>query len=411
MRLAILATHPVQYQAPWFRHLARRMDVEVLYAHRQNGNGQAKAGFGVPFEWDTPLLEGYVLRWLRNVARSPGIDTFAGCDTPELAEVLRPTQFDAVLILGWNRKCHLQAAVACWRQGLPLLSRGDSHLRTPRSWARRLAKYVPYRLLLPRCAAHLYVGRANREYLRHYGVPDSRLFFSPHGVDNTVFAAEAERARAEGVDRALRSELGIGPTDFVVLFVGKLIEKKRPQDLISACGRIRATSSGRPVRAVVVGDGPLRGAVEAAAGPWSDRIRFVGFRNQSELPRWYAMADALALPSSEETWGMVVNEAMACGVPALVSDAVGCAEDLIENGRTGCVFSVGDVDGMTEGLVRLEALLRRDLEGVRRDLRARTADYSLESATKGLEEALEFVGQGRGLAGAGRSRAPVGNPA
>src|SRR5688572_21370570 len=129
-RLAIVATHPIQYQAPWFRQLAATMDIEVLYAHRQDSRGQAEAGFGVSFDWDVPLLDGYPFRWLTNVATRPGVDTFAGCDTPELYEVLRRDRFTACLVLGWNRKCFVQAAAACWRHNLPLLVRGDSQLAT-----------------------------------------------------------------------------------------------------------------------------------------------------------------------------------------------------------------------------------------------------------------------------------------
>src|SRR2546428_11987966 len=83
-RLGVLLSHPIQYYAPWFRYLAGRLDIEVFYAHRQDAAGQSAAGFGVQFEWDTPLLEGYPYRWLTNVARHPGVGSFAGCDTPEV---------------------------------------------------------------------------------------------------------------------------------------------------------------------------------------------------------------------------------------------------------------------------------------------------------------------------------------
>src|SRR5262249_32158511 len=107
-RLAIIASHPIQYFTPWFRHLAGHVDLEVLYAQQQNERGQATAGFGVAFEWDVPLLDGYKYRWLRNVSRSPGLQGFGGCDTPELFDLIHPKRYDAVLVLGWNKKSFVQ---------------------------------------------------------------------------------------------------------------------------------------------------------------------------------------------------------------------------------------------------------------------------------------------------------------
>ena len=388
MKLAIVTTHPIQYYAPWFRHLAASMDVEVLYAYRQDARGQATAGFAVPFEWDVPLLDGYPFRWLENVARRPGLDTFSGCDTPELFDLLRSGHFTACLMLGWNYMCHLQAAAACWRSGVPLLVRGDSQLRTPRGALRRAAKSVPYRLLLPRCAAHLYVGRRNREYLRHYGVPEANLFFSPHSVDNAFFAGEAGRARAGGPAAALRAEHRIGPDDFVALFVGKLIPLKRAEDLVRVCGLLEKLPSGRRLHAVFAGDGPLRADLQRLAQPWADRIHFAGFVNQSRLPGWYAAADALILPSDSETWGLVVNEAMACGVPAIVTDAVGCAPDLIEAGRTGYTYPAGDVPALRARICDLDRDLSHEPREVAQALADKMREYSFERATAGVQAAL-----------------------
>ncbi|MDH3734031.1 MAG: hypothetical protein OEU54_10875, partial [Gemmatimonadota bacterium] len=111
-RLAVVASHPVQYYAPWFARIAEQHDLEVLYCHRQDAGGQSEAGFGVQFDWDLDLLSGYQSRWLSNVAKEPGLQAFRGCDTPELDSIIRDGRFDAVLALGWNRKSYLQAAQA-----------------------------------------------------------------------------------------------------------------------------------------------------------------------------------------------------------------------------------------------------------------------------------------------------------
>ncbi|HWB10169.1 MAG TPA: glycosyltransferase family 4 protein [Pirellulales bacterium] len=392
LRLGILATHPIQYQVPWFRHLASRFDLEVFFAYKQDAAGQSAAGFDVPFQWDVPLLEGYSYRWLRNVARSPGVARFGGCDTPELAGLIGAGRFDAFLVFGWNKKCFLQAVLACRRRGVPVLMRGDSQLATQRSRLKKAAKYLPYRWFLRRIDAHLFVGQRNRDYLRHYGVSDKRLFFCPHFVDNEFFASRAAAASAEGRSAQIRSSLGIPADAFVLLFVGKFVPRKRPADLIDALRRALESPGGRDVYAVLVGDGPLRGSLEQSAAACNGRVRFAGFRNQSELPAYYEAADALVLPSdASETWGLVVNEAMACGRPCLVSDAVGCGPDLVDNGLTGFRFALGDTATLAQRMLDLRHLVEDGRQNVLRALADKMQAYSLEAATAGLERALRSV--------------------
>src|SRR5687768_15584731 len=100
-RIAVVTSHPIQYQAPWFQALARRLDLVVFFAHRQDARGQAAAGFGHEFEWDLPLLEGYDHEWLHNVAARPSVDVFSGCDTPEVLDRLAVGRFDACIVNGW----------------------------------------------------------------------------------------------------------------------------------------------------------------------------------------------------------------------------------------------------------------------------------------------------------------------
>jgi len=384
-RLAILASHPIQYHAPWFRHLATRFDLEVLYVHRQDAQGQGAAGFGVDFEWDVPLLDGYRHRWLKNVSRNPGLQTFAGCDTPELFDLIRPKNYDALIVLGWNRKSFVQGIRAAWRNKVRVLSRGDSHLGTQRSVFKRAVKFLPYRWLLPRIDAHLYVGAGNRDYLRHYGVRGEQLFFCPHFVDNDFFAARADEARRSGTAPKLREQLQIPPEAFVALFVGKFISVKRPADFVRAS--LRATERQKDFHALLVGDGPLRGELEALAAANPRQIHFAGFRNQSELPVCYAAADMLVLPGCE-SWGLVVNEAMACGLPAVVSEAAGCAPDMIDEGRTGFTYPPGDAQALAERLVQVKQERERDPILLRVAVLQKAAKYSMEHATAGLLEAL-----------------------
>ncbi len=269
--------------------------------------------------------------------------------------------------------------------------RGDSHLMTKRSLARSVIKYLPYRWFLSRLDAHLYVGARNKAYLQHYGVPDDRLFFTPHFVDNAFFAEASEKSKRAGKTSEIRMAAGIPDDGFVFLFVGKMIPKKRAGDFVRACLRIFDLPEGRNVHALLVGEGPLRESLEQLARACAGRIHFVGFRNQSELPSFYAASNALVLPSDgAETWGLVVNEAFACGIPAVVSDAVGCAPDLIEEGRTGYTYPVGDVERLGCRMLDLKSLCERDFRTIRQALAGKVICYSMETATEGLEHALEM---------------------
>ena len=371
-RIGFLVSHPIQYYTPIFRALARRCDLTVFFAHRQSSAQQASAGFGVGFDWDIDLLSGYESRFLDNVAGTPSTDRFAGCDTPGIADEIARGGFDAFVVPGWALRSYWQAVRACRRQGVPVLARGDSHLGGPRSLPVRIAKALVFSRLLRHFDGFLYVGQKNRDYLQHYGAPADRLFFSPHCVDNDAFATASADALLKTNPRSAAARR--------VLFVGKLMPLKRPADLLRAVARLR----GPAVEVVFAGAGELEADLRRIAAEASVRADFLGFVNQSELPAVYASADLLVLPSDQETWGLVVNEAMACGLPAIVSEAVGCAPDLIEPGKTGAIFPVGDVEALAAAI---DGVLSFDRDTTRRHLAAKMTLYSPARAAEAIVDA------------------------
>jgi glycosyltransferase involved in cell wall biosynthesis len=380
LRVGFLVSHPIQYYAPIFRALAERCDLTVFFAHRQTSEGQAKAGFGVAFEWDVDLLAGYQSTFLTNVARQPSTDRFSGCDTPGIAEEIARGRFDAFVVPGWGLRCYLQAVRACRRARVPVMVRGDSQLPGQRSAAVRLAKALLYRRMMRRFDGYLYVGQRSREYFEHYGAPKSRLFFAPHCIDNQAFARERPARRAPDGRRRL-------------LFAGKLIERKRPLDLVRAAALLQGR--GAKVEVAFAGSGELEDELKRATAAAGLPAVFHGFVNQSALPVTYAAADLLALPSDgRETWGLVVNEGMACGLPAVVSDAVGCGPDLIEEGATGAIFPLGDIEGLAGALERTLAL---DPVRSSEAIGARLAVYSPSRTAQGIIDAaaaLRFARNG-----------------
>lgn len=386
-RLAIIATHPIQYHAPWFRAMAAdpRLDVRVFFGYKATATDQAGAGFGVPFEWDVPLLEGYEYRFLTNESKRPSPSIFSGIDVPEIGDFLSRDQFDAVLVNGWQSKYYWQAILACWRNRVPVLVRGDSHLHTPRSAIKTALKWIPYRTMIPRFDACLAVGKWSREYFEHYGAKKDRVFFVPHVVDEKRLRSAC--ARFEPERESIRRRLGIDGDSLTFLYAGKLIGEKRTFDFIRAIQR--AVTAGAKVQALIVGDGPLRGACEQVAAEGPATVRFAGFLNQGEIAQAYVASDVLVLPSESETWGVVVNEAMHCGRACMVSDVVGCGPDLI-TADTGMVFPVGDIDRLTQQIAFLANLPDR-VRKMGNAARNRMREYSLKAAVEGVVAAVERV--------------------
>jgi glycosyltransferase involved in cell wall biosynthesis len=351
----------------------------VLYAHRATPGDQARAGFGVEFDWDTDLQSGYEHRFLNNVASQPSLNHFFGCDTPEVGKCLREGQFDAVLVQGWHLKCYVQAMLASKMRGLPLLVRGDSQLGTPRSISKRIVKAALFPAFLRFFDAALYVGTRSHAYWAHYGFPKDRLFYSPHCVDTEWFSARA----TPDARREVRERLGIDSAAKVVLFVGKLVPFKRPLDVLNAAAQLK--KAGQELEVVVAGAGALNDEMREVAKMTAVKVHFLGFCNQTEMPKIYAASDVLVLPSDgRETWGLVANEAIACGRPVVLADTVGSAQDIAADETAGLVFPVGDVGALANALTKMFSK-----PPTSQKIEKKSTQHSIAAAVGGIEEALQ----------------------
>jgi glycosyltransferase involved in cell wall biosynthesis len=358
IRLTIVMTHPVQYLSPWFRFIAEScpgIDLTVLYgaipAPEQQGTG-----FGQAFAWDIPLTDGYRAVVCGDAkARSFDSSDFLGLDVPGIESHLAATSPDVVLVPGWHSVMQVRAIRACRRRGIPVVYRGDSTLFSgPRRVIRPLWQ-LKTRYMLRQFDGYLAVGAHANEYLRRFGASDSAIVRSPHCVDNARFRREAERLRAPQLRAQLRAAAGASAGDFVVLFAGKFQARKRPLDAVRAVARL-----GPSAVLMMVGDGPLAAEARAEAARLGVRLAWKGFLNQSELPTAFAAADAMLVPSAWESWGLLVNEALASGVPCVVTTRVACAPDLIVEGLTGFAVEPTDIDGMA---ARLDDVRRAQLGG------------------------------------------------
>jgi glycosyltransferase involved in cell wall biosynthesis len=389
-RLAAVLTHPTQYYAPWFRHIAAHggLALRVFYLSDAGRRAAPDRQFGREIAWDVDLTGGYEHEWVPNRAGRPATDRFLGVRNPELAARLSAFGPDALLLFGYTYASHLRALAWARRRRVPVLFRGDSHFlgrrppAGPRGWLMRF--------IFRRFAVCLPVGAANRRYFRTLGVPDDRLVFAPHAVDAGRFdPADPVSAREAG---ELRASLGLGEGCAVVLFAGKFVPAKGPRLLLAAFRRLAPPGAAL----VFVGDGVERPGLEtdaAAARNAGLQVRVLPFANQSAMPSRYRLASIFALPSTGlyETWGLAVNEAMHLGVPCLVSDRVGCHEDLVTDGVTGWVAKAGDEDDLTAALDRALADVRRRPAELRAAVRERISGYSFTRATAGLRDAVHLA--------------------
>ncbi len=339
-KIAFIVSHPIQYYAPLHRALALRDDVaiKVFFTWHDGSQAQQDHGFGKSVAWDIPLTEGYEYESVPNTARQPGTHHFMGLQNPALVQRVLAWQPDVVHLTGYAYSSHLRALYSFHWRGLPVLFRGDSHLLDGTGFGLRgMLKRALLSTVYRWPAAFLCVGLANRAYYRHFGVPDSKLFDCPHSIETSRFAEPHNEL--EQAARNWRRELRIKDDQKVVLFAGKFEDKKQPLPLMQAFLACDLPDT----LLLLVGDGLLGGQVQDLADRYPARFRVLPFQNQSRMPLVYRLGDILVLPSAYgETWGLAVNEAMACGRPALVSDRVGCHPDVIRPGLNGDVFAVGD---------------------------------------------------------------------
>lgn len=381
VRITAVLTHPVQYMAPWFRHIAANcpeIDLTVLYGAIPSAEQQG-VGFDRAFTWDVPVTDGYRFTVCGDAAgRRFDSDSFFGLDVRDIGRRIQETAADVVMLAGWHSAMQVRALRECRRAGIPVLYRGDSTLFSGRRGLARPAWELKTRYFLRRFSGYLSVGRHATEYLRHFGVPEALIARSPHCVDNDAFAAAAARERSPERRQQHRAAIGAHEDDLVVLFAGKFQERKRPLDAVRA---VAALGSGAVL--MTAGDGPLAASARAEAVRRGVRLAWRGFLNQSQLPAAFAAADCVLVPSAWESWGLIVNEALASGVPCVVTDGVAAAPDLIVEGRTGYVVPVGDVAAIAARLRDVHRA-RQHGEDLAAACQQAVATCSIEAATNGL---------------------------
>ncbi|MEO8380889.1 MAG: glycosyltransferase family 4 protein [Acidobacteriota bacterium] len=377
-RVALVASHVIQYQAPFFRLLAAEpdLDLTVLFCSRSGAETYVDTEMQTSLRWDLDLLSGYTHRFLRNYGRGEGATRLLN---PGLVPAILGGRYDAVILfLGWGTATSLLGIAACRLSDTPYFLFGDSSFIPPP----RPARDALLRGIIGLADGYLVSGAFNADYYRHYGADPGRFFDVPWAIDNDRFARDSRFA--PGQREAMRARAGIRDDQMAIVFSAKLLPRKDPMTLLRAVDAMRLRD-----RAAVIflGHGQLRDEVEQFARERGLTVHFAGFVNQTELPRFYAAADLFVLPSLDDPRATVVNEAMACGLPVIITDRCGPAGDIVRHGDNGYVFEAGDVRTLAAHLDRLAADEPLRLRMGERS-RAVIANWDYRRGVEGVMEAL-----------------------
>ncbi|MFN7818340.1 MAG: glycosyltransferase [Cyanobacteriota bacterium] len=390
INLLVVASHPIQYTTPIYKQLFKSPDynVKVLYLTIPNKRSQS-LGFGKEFEWDIPLLEGYEHTCAVSECGKGLAFGFFGVRLKrpfsDLRRVTKTFKPDVVLYTGWHFFGMVQLFFRLVASNIPIILRMDSNGMKHRSSFNRWI----YRKLLSFIKIGLVVGTENKDFCLSLGMSQRQIVFCPHVVDNKFFSERAEKARCSLAET--RGRWNIPRDSFCFLFAGKLQDKKRPLDLLQALNNIFRAHVGK-IYLLMVGTGKLEQECLSYVMANKLPVTFGGFLNQTQMPEAYAVADCIVLPSGDdETWGLVINEAMSCALPAIVSDKVGCGKDLVHENQTGFIYRSGDIDQLSsllEFMVENRESSKRMGRNAKKLMEER---YSLNQVIDGIHEAVSQI--------------------
>lgn len=361
--LAIIVTHPIQYYVPVYQQLAKVCKMKVFYTWGVQGAAyKYDPDFQKTITWDLPLTEGYPFEFIENKAKDPGSHHFKGIVNPGLINMIKDFRPDAILVYGWAYKSHL-AVMRHFKGKIPVWFRGDSTLMDQTGSLQKIFRKLFLTWVYQHIDIAFYVGKANKAYFKAFGVKEKQLVFAPHAVDNERFSTDRSIEALH-----LRQKLGISANDTLILFAGKFEEKKDPTLLLQAfTAPDRKTDNHKlttkneqrtttTTHLLFVGNGELEETLKMHTSVQQNNIHFLDFQNQTQMPVIYQACDLFCLPSQGpgETWGLAVNEAMASSKAILVSDKVGCAESLIQEGKNGEIFKSGNLEDLS---IKLRVLL------------------------------------------------------
>jgi len=384
LKLAIVVSHPIQHFTPVYQVLSESglLDLVVIFYSDSGAREHFDHGFGVQYSWDIDLMSGYRHAVLKPGAPVSGM-SFWGVDSTRLPRLLDDENPDAVFLYGYNRLLQWRARRWALRREKKILYFSDSSLTGIRQngvvWFKNMIKSAVLKHYFRSVHCFFSVGDRNEQYLRHFGVEFEKIKRCPLSVDIKRLEV-GEPSDREDIRKRVRESHGIHDGEFVVLFCGKLMPIKRPQDLLTATAKLRC--AGWKVKALFAGTGPLLSELTEInqAASVQEQAVFLGFLNQTEIKRAYYASDALVVCSELDNHPLVVTEAAACGLPIICSDQVGCVgpTDTVREGINALVYPCGDETALSNCIINLinDPELARQMSAASREIAA-TQDVSV----------------------------------
>lgn len=391
-KILCIASHPVQYSAPFFRYIAQeesQIDLLVSYCSLQGVKKGFDRGFNMEVQWDIPLLDGYSWVELPNQSLDPGLSKFWGLLNLQIWQTIRNGKYDAIIILtGYTYASFWIALLAAKISGVPIFFGTDAHEINPKNrkkWKLNLKKIVlPFIFKLADIVT--VVSSGGVKLMKSLGISEDKIYLTPYAVDNQWWLSQAKQINCNLV----RKSWNIPEEASVILFCAKLQPWKSPEDVLLAFAKANLSQA----YLVFAGEGPLRQLLEQKAKELNiaEKVRFLGFVNQSKLPAVYSTADLFVLPSEHEPFGLVVNEAMLCGCPVIVTDKVGAGYDLVTTGETGYVYPCHDIKALSsifkELIVQPELIQQMSKNAIKR-----METWSYKESISSLLEALDICAE------------------
>ena len=359
-KIAYLVSHPIQYQAPMLKYIARNLeaDIETLFLTDMSIKGYKDVEFNKEILWDIPLLEGYKYKFLKTFGSKNKVSYFSPICL-NLFKVIKDGRYDIIWIHGWGSITNILAIIYAKQLNIKILLRGENGIHMPQGTI--FKKFLKKRLLnylFKKIDIFLAIGSMNKKFYESYGINESKIILMPYAVDNEYFKNKSDYFRK--LSSNIKKSLDIQENSKIILYASKLTRRKNSLDLLLAYKNLIENTPIDYPYLLFVGSGEMESELKRMVKIYNlDRVKFLGFMNQSELPKYYELCDVFVLPSSSEQWGLVINEVMNHSKPIIVSDEVGCGPDLVENNVNGFIYKCGDVSHLE---ICLSTLLADDIK-------------------------------------------------
>jgi glycosyltransferase involved in cell wall biosynthesis len=367
--------------------------IKVFYTLGCKTNSIIDNGFGLNENWNIDLLSGYDYEFVENTSSHPSSLTYLGIKNPSLINNIKAYKPDGIIVYGWKHQSHFSVLNYFYGK-VPVIFRGDSTTLDDYSGfsLRSYFRFIFLQWVYRKVDFVLSPGTASDQYFLKSGLKQNQIIRAQHAIDNERFMYMSETEEKELLN--LKSSLLIKENHVVFLFAGKFIDKKNPLLLVDAFGQLKKIENN--VRLLLVGNGILEKKIKERINRLplqiSSAITLLPFQDQHQIKLLYRVSNVFVLSSKgpQETWGLSVNEALACGIPVIVSDKCGSSKDLVKHEENGLIF---ESDNCQDLIQKMEMMCNNDF---RNGLAAKATDslknYTYQSFKTALDQLL-FKGE------------------